>query len=108
MIITPMIDDRWRDRLREAIEMTGKSYREVSLAAGKGHGYVHSIIEGGKDPTIANLSRVCDEVPVSLYRILLGADMQPEDVQLLQAVRARPTVRGSILDLLGLRRDESA
>ncbi len=72
-----MSGNQWRDRLRQAIKASGKSMREVSLAAGAAAGYVHGMLEADKDPTIDKLLAVCDAVPVSAIFVLYGVDALP-------------------------------
>lgn len=55
-----MGNDDWRARLQKAIDDSGMSYRAVSLAANKGPGYIHSILNEGKYPSVVNLIAVCD------------------------------------------------
>lgn len=91
----------WQRRLEAAIRDSGRSQREISLAAGLGPGYVHSIFKENKDPTIGNLLRVCLALDVSIYRILGGFDMTREDEEFLKLVSsADETVKKSVLLLL--------
>ena len=71
-----MADD-WRRRLEVAIKDSGKSLREISLVAGKGPGYLHSVFMEGKEPTVANLLKICQAVDVSVYSVLVGFEMTP-------------------------------
>src|ERR1051325_9111440 len=64
--IAAMADEAWRKRLQDALKQSGRSKREISIKAGKGAGYVHSILSEGKDPTIESLIAVCRELNVSL------------------------------------------
>ncbi len=96
-----MLDGTWRERLRAAIEESGKSARAVSLASGAGPGYVHSILKEGKDPGIESLFAVCDAIPPSPLRILLGVEALPEDTEILKALHENPHARAAILALLG-------
>ena len=99
--ITPPMNDGWRDRLRKAVEASGKSPRAVSLEAGRAHGYVYSLLNEGKDPTISNLSAVCKVLGVSLPYILYGQDITPEAEELLSLVaEAEPQVVKGVLDIL--------
>lgn len=98
--IPDMSDGSWRIRLADAIEGSGKSRRAISLESGNGPGYVHSILSEGKDPSIDNLLAVCDAVPVSAAKVLLGINMAPEDVQILQQLRENPDTREGILAIL--------
>lgn len=86
--IPGMAGDDWRDRLAAALKVSGKSMREVSLAAGKAPGYVYSILEEGKDPTIHNLMKVADEIGASLSFILYGFDLTGEDEEILRLLKA--------------------
>ncbi len=96
-----MLDTAWRDRLATALSDEGKSLRSVSLAAGAGPGYLHSVLKEGKEPTIGFLLAVCDAIPVSPIFILLGIDAEPEDVALIRALHERPDLRDGILAALG-------
>lgn len=98
-----MTDEAMRQRLKDAIDEAGKSARAVSLAAGLGPGYVHSILKEGKDPTIERLMAVCKAVPVSPVWILYGLDVEPEDVDIIRAMRDSPETRDGILAILRAR-----
>ncbi|BEV47316.1 helix-turn-helix transcriptional regulator [Afipia carboxidovorans] len=79
--------ETWKDRLAAGIEAKGKSQREVSLAAGKGPGYVNSLINEGKDPTVDNLLRVCEAAGVSLYYVLYGVEMDREAEEIIRLLK---------------------
>lgn len=102
-----MSDDQWRQRLAAALKESGKSMRSVSLASGNGPGYVHSILEDGKDPKIGNLLDVCAAVPVSPIYILYGLNVSPEDHAILEALQRNPRARAGILALISATTDES-
>lgn len=95
-----MMDDKWKERLGAAIKGSGKSMREISLAAGRGPGYISSILSENKDPTIEHLMAVCDAVPVSLAHILYGFEITPEDADLLAAMKRSPETRQAVLTLI--------
>lgn len=78
-----MNEQPWRERLKAAVEQSGKSKRKISLAAGLGAGYVHSILSEGKDPTIDNLIAICREIDVSLSYIVYGMRVGPAEEELL-------------------------
>ena len=90
----------WRERLAEAVEASGKSKREVSIASGAGPGYLHSLLKEGKDPSIENLSRVCDALGVSLTRVLYGIDVSPATERLMRAAEASEKTRDHLLAIL--------
>lgn len=102
--------EEWKARLEAAIKDCGKSQREISLAAGKGPGYVHSIFIEGKDPTVGNLLKVCQAAGVSVYRVLGGFEMTPENEELLKLLSlADDDLKRSLLLLLqrGVKRAEN-
>lgn len=78
-----MADEGWRARLAAAVAASGKSMREISLAAQCGPGYLYDILEIGKEPTVARLIRLCREIPVSVSFIVLGFELSAENEELL-------------------------
>ncbi|TIM14486.1 MAG: helix-turn-helix transcriptional regulator [Mesorhizobium sp.] len=95
-----MTDD-WRERLATALKESGKSKREVSLAANMGPGYVHSLLAEGKDPTVQNLIKVCDQIGVSLSFILYGYELTAENEEILRLLKAASkTEREGFLQIL--------
>jgi transcriptional regulator with XRE-family HTH domain len=98
--IPVMKKETWRDRLSKAVSDSGKSMRAVSLAAGLGPGYVHSILKDEKDPTIENLIAVANATGVSLSYLLYGFEVSPETEEVLQLLESRPGQRSAILQLL--------
>lgn len=98
-----MADEKWRSRLAEAIVAKQMSKRSVSLAAGQGPGYVHSILSEGKDPSVANLEAVCRAVGVSLQFVLYGYEISPETERLLRLMEDHPESRDGILKILEAR-----
>jgi transcriptional regulator with XRE-family HTH domain len=85
-----MREMQWRKRLAFAVEASGKSKREISLAAGLGAGYVHSILSEGKDPTIERLLKVCEATGVSLTHVIYGFNVSPEDEEFLRLISEAP------------------
>jgi transcriptional regulator with XRE-family HTH domain len=99
--IARMETGTWRDRLAAAIEASGKSMREISLGAGRGAGYVHSILKDGKDPTVDHLILVCEQANVSLSYIMYGIDISKEAEEILhELAAANPDQRRAMLVLL--------
>ncbi len=95
-----MLEHSWKIRLEEALEKSGRSKRSVSLAAGLGPGYVHSILKEGKDPTVENLIAVANVVGVSLSHLLYGYEVSKEAEEILALLEKRPHQRDAILQLL--------
>lgn len=99
--ISRMTDEAWRERLAAALEASGKSKREVSLAAGLGPGYLHSILAEKKDPKIQNLMGICDQIGVTLSFILYGYDLTPENEEFVRLLgRTTPGEREALLKIL--------
>ncbi|WP_312530351.1 helix-turn-helix transcriptional regulator [Paracoccus sp. (in: a-proteobacteria)] len=95
-----MENDAWRERLAAAVKQSGRSLRSLSMAAGKGPGYVHSLLSEGKSPTIENLMELCKQIGTSPSYILYGVDVQPEDAEIIAAMRDDPETRDAVLALL--------
>jgi ribonucleoside-diphosphate reductase alpha chain len=99
--IPGMESSGWKNRLAAGIREKGKSEREVSLAAGRGPGYVHSILKENKDPTIDNLIEVCRAAELSLIWVLFGVEMSRETEEIVQALEdASPEQRKGLLQFL--------
>lgn len=98
--IWPMETQDWRDRLRGEIKRKGRSMRSISMAIKKGDGYVHSILEDEKDPTISNLLEVCREVGVSLSWVLYGFEISAETEEILSLLEGHPDSRAAVLQIL--------
>ena len=81
-----MLDNGWKDRLAAGMKKNKRSKRGVSIEAGQGPGYVHSILKEGKDPTVSNLAAVCDAAGLSIYYVLGGFDITPEREEFLRAL----------------------
>ena len=97
----PQTSVDWRVRLTQKIEESGKSMRAISLACGRGEGYVHSILKDGKNPSAEALAEVCAEVGTSMSYVLYGIERSAEEEEFLKLfLRASPDVRAAILTLL--------
>lgn len=91
----------WKARLAAGIKASGKSQREVSLAAGMGPGYVHSLLKENKDPTVDHLLRVCDAAGISLYYVLSGVQIGRDTEEIIQILEASSeATRGGLLQVL--------
>lgn len=95
-----MSDDTWCTRLAAAMKEKNLSKRAVSLAAGMGQGYIHSILVEGKDPSVDNLTEVCRIVGVTLPYVLYGYDLTPETERFLRLLEQKPQMREGMLKLL--------
>lgn len=96
-----MRDSDWKPRLEAAVEASGKSRRAISLAAGMGPGYVHSLLREGKEPTISSLIAICREIGVSATYIVTGQDLSEEGEEFLALLgQASPSQRKAVLEVL--------
>ncbi|MEL6452562.1 MAG: adenosylcobalamin-dependent ribonucleoside-diphosphate reductase [Pseudomonadota bacterium] len=60
----------FRDRIRELLKAKNVSMRKVSLDAGLGQGYLHSVLEDGKVPNINNLKKISAVLEVDVSSLL--------------------------------------
>lgn len=95
-----MVDSSWRARLKQAVEGSDKSKRAISMASGNGPGYVHSILNEGKEPTIENLMSVCEAIPASPVYVIFGVRIKSDDLEILKALEGNPESRAGILSIL--------
>ena len=102
----PQIYDDWRVRLAQKIEESGKSMRAISIAIGRGEGYVFTIMKDRKNPSAETLAKVCAEVGTSISYVLRGFDISAEGEKFLKLFsQASPDMRAAILTLLRARTD---
>ena len=92
--------EQMRTRLAQALKDRGLSKRSLSLKTNLGPGYLHSILDENKQPSIGNLAKICSTARVSLSHILNGVELSPETERLVALIEANPTKRGCILSLL--------
>ena len=74
----------WRDRLMKSIEADGRSPRAISLAAKLGPNYLTQMIERGTAPSTPALVSLCDVLGISLTYVFTGANMSPDQEELLR------------------------
>jgi transcriptional regulator with XRE-family HTH domain len=97
------MNNKWRDRLRQAIEASGKSMRAVSLESGASPGYLFDILDNGREPSISKLMAMAETLGVSATWLLLGTEMGPQEEELVRLYAKLPDAqRRAILDLAGL------
>jgi lambda repressor-like predicted transcriptional regulator len=95
------VDGQWRNRLRAALDDTGKSMRSVSLEAGCGPGYLHDILVVGKEPKLDSVLRIADALNIGLGQLLYGLDIGPQEEELLRLYAQLPErQRRAVLDLI--------
>lgn len=79
------MDDRWFDRLLEAIRRDGRDMKAISAAARLGENYVQQMVKEGKKPKLNTLVRLLQALgrADTLY-IITGTEFTPADRQLLE------------------------
>lgn len=83
--ILRMGTNEWKDRLRNAVEDSGKSRRSISTAAGCSPGYLSEVLsEEGPEPTFRNLLAIVDQLSVSLSYIVYGYELSVDEERLLR------------------------
>lgn len=93
----------WQGRLQAAIDASGMSKRQVSLKAGLGEAYVSQLLSMRKEPSTANLAKVCEALNVSFSWIVLGFEMDAELEALAAAWSRMPRERQlALLTFLGI------
>lgn len=93
--------ETWRTRLKKAIADKQLSKRGVSTAAAMSPGYIHGILEEGKEPTVENLLAVCRSSGISPAFVILGYEVPSDAPELFDLwAKASPATREGILQIL--------
>lgn len=79
------MEEGWLNRLKEAVEKDGRSWRAISRAAKAGPNYLGEVL-AGKVPTIERFMRICEALDVSASYILTGVDLGAEDEEFLSVL----------------------
>jgi transcriptional regulator with XRE-family HTH domain len=90
----------WRVRIEEAIARDGRSPRELSLAAGLSHGYLHGILRNAKEPTLDRFMRLCEVLDMSSAWLLFGTEASLDLRDLLDLRERNPELPDRIAELL--------
>jgi transcriptional regulator with XRE-family HTH domain len=80
------MSEGWQDRLKEAADRDGRSYRAISKAAGAGPNYLSEVLADGKVPGIDKFQKICAELNVSAAYVLTGSEVSREDEEMLAAL----------------------
>ena len=95
-----MPDVGWRNRLEQAVTKDGRSLRDISLAAGLSHGYLHGILRDNKEPTLDRFIKICKQLNVSVSYALLGMNVTPSVERIILAVQDDPDRQEALLSIL--------
>lgn len=82
--IAAMADETWRDRLKRAVEKSGRPLREISRTMGRSDGYVYGIIHDAKEPGIDSVVELCRVLGISVTELLFGVEMSDSTEKLLR------------------------
>lgn len=78
-------DHSWKERVKSALEKRGRSARSVSLAIGRGPGYLHSVLSSDtRRPSMENMVAIADELDTPILWLLFGVDMDKDAEELLR------------------------
>lgn len=58
--------------------------RSISLEAGHGPAYLHGILKGGKNPSVANLATIAKVLGISIGEITEGLPVSAETQELIE------------------------
>lgn len=94
--VEPM-ENGWRARLIDAIEKDERTPRAISLAAGLGPNYLTQMLARGTSPSTSAVVALCDVLGISLTYLFTGAEMTPEDEELLRLSGELPERRKALL-----------
>ncbi|QUS59196.1 helix-turn-helix domain-containing protein [Pseudovibrio brasiliensis] len=72
------METTWKERLKEAVKKDGRSMAAISRACGRSPQYVTQIFSYDKEPTIGNLTKLCEALNVSPVYIVSGIDLPKE------------------------------
>lgn len=92
--------ERWKDRLKAAVDADGRTPRAISKAAGCGPNYLGEVFGKAKVPSIDKLLMLSAELKVSATYILTGSEVSPESEEMLMILASLgPDERDTMLRL---------
>lgn len=95
------MSEEWRKRLLAAIDATGRSDRQISLAARLGVNAVNELRTTPKTPSVDKVIKIADAVGVSLSYVFLGLETTQETEQFLKLLASAPaSKRQAVQELL--------
>jgi lambda repressor-like predicted transcriptional regulator len=83
----------WKARLQAAVKAGGHSMRAISLEAGLSQHYLHSILEDGREPTVAGVIAIAEVLGVSPGELIDGRRVSPETQRLMDLWDSLPRER---------------
>lgn len=84
------MEDKWKDRLLEAIDADDRSDRAISLSAGLGVNFVNELRNTSKEPSLQKVLKLAAELDLSLSYLFIGYELTKDDEDLLFVLRSLP------------------
>lgn len=91
------MENEWRQRLISAIEEDPRSPRAISIDAGLGPNFLGQMMARGTSPSTSAVVALCETLGISLTYLFTGAEMSPEDEELLRLSGNLPEDRRKLL-----------
>lgn len=83
-----------------AIRASGRSLRDISLAAEARPGYLHDVLKKRQDPGVTRFLAICDAADISPIAILTGVESNKKTEKIEKLFSALPdTEQDAFLDL---------
>lgn len=105
------MEKKWFERLKQVIERSDKSKRQLSMGAGFGPNWVQQMIKDEKEPGADKLTRLLDQFSrADAIYVLTGMRITEADLEFLKLVSKVPeNSRENLFSVLGsLSRNEDA
>lgn len=74
----------WKERLKEAIDASGRSMRNISSALKMGPNGVSEIFSSNKEPSVTKVLRIIDELGASRSEIIAGVPLSKDVEDLIR------------------------
>jgi transcriptional regulator with XRE-family HTH domain len=91
-------DESWRARLQALVDASGRSMRSISLGAGLAHGYLHSVLKDGTDPSLRALALIMQELESPVVSLFEAQDTTEERNRLQNIARTLTPAQLSLLE----------
>lgn len=91
-------DESWRARLQALVDASGRSMRSISIGAGLGAGYLHSVLKDGTDPSLRALSLIMRELESPVALLFEAQDTTQERSRLLNIARTLTPAQLALLE----------
>jgi transcriptional regulator with XRE-family HTH domain len=97
LVLVSVMENEWRQRLISAIEADPRTPRAISMAAGLGPNFLNQMMARGTSPSTSAVVALSQALGISLTYLFTGAEMTPEDEELLRLSGNLPEDRRQLL-----------